>query len=240
MAALASRHVGQLIAVVVLILVCAGLILNARDERQRAHEDLCRNNLKMISLALAGYADLHKCYPPARILDDHGRPIHSWRAVLMPFFHYRFLEVYSLSEPWNSPNNKTYTDLPVPVFQCPSKIHPGKPCITNYVAVVGPETMWPGDYSATPDEVTNPDGILLVEYPDSRIPWCEPRDLTVDEFVSMLESRWSQGDFGPHPSGLLYVTVRGDVRALDRHIDLTALRKLLRPRNNSAIVRDSE
>jgi hypothetical protein len=90
--------------------------------------------------------------------------------------------------------------------------------------------MWPSIRAARPDEVVNRDAILVVEYPESNIPWREPRDVTVEESLAMLEARWAKGDFGPHPDGLLYVTVAGDVRAIGRNTNLESVRELLRAR----------
>jgi hypothetical protein len=154
----------------------------------------------------------------------------------MPYMsYYDFNEHYNMSEPWDSPKNREYTGTFSPIaFRCPSAA-PDRTGFTNYVVVVGPDTMWPGKESVRSKEVVNPDAILVVEYPDSDIPWYEPRDLTVEEFLAMLQSRWTQRDFGPHPGGLLYVTVQGEVRAIDRTANLESVRQLLRARNAPSI-----
>jgi hypothetical protein len=207
-----------------------GIVASLRLARQLAHQRSCTFQLKAIWLSLENYATSHQHYPPAWSCDERGRAIQSWRAHLMPYLgHYSFDEYYALSEPWDSPKNRGYTDRPIEVFVCPRQRREGRR-FTNYVAVVGPETMWPGAQSARPDEVVNRDAIFVVEYPDSDIPWGEPRDLTVEEFLALLEARWSQRDFGPHPNGLLYVTVAGDIRALGRTINLETVRQLLKAR----------
>jgi len=151
----------------------------------------------------------------------------------MPFLgYYNFHERYNLSEPWDSPKNRAYTGRQT-AFACPRRSRE-KLRFTDYVAVLGPETMWFGNEPARPEEVVNPDAIFIVEHPGSDIPWGEPRDLTVEEFLSMLQSRWEQRDYGPHPSGLLYVTVRGDIRAIGPNTDLETVRQLLRARKARA------
>ena len=56
------------------------------------------------------------------------------------------------------------------------------PCVTNYVAVVGPNTMWPGSTPAKlAKEGSDNDKILLIEITNSDINWMEPRDLTLEE-----------------------------------------------------------
>ena len=198
--------------------------------RQSARQQLCECNLRLIWLALRSYADFNGCYPAVRTLDDHGRALQSWRVILMPYLgSYSFAEHYTLPEPWNSPTNRMWTDLKISRFVCPCSRRTGTN-FTNYVAVVGPETVWGADQPTNPDEITNVEAIFVVEYPDSDIPWGEPRDLTEEEFLAMLEERWARKDFGPHPRGLLYVTVSSEIRAIGSNTSVEMLRRLLRAR----------
>jgi len=43
-----------------------------------------KNNLKAIGLALHRYHDDYSMFPPAFIADENGRPMHSWRVLLLP------------------------------------------------------------------------------------------------------------------------------------------------------------
>ena len=53
--------------------------------------------------------------------------------------------------------------------------------MTSYVAVVGPRTAWPGSTPIKHEDIADTAGetIHLVEVADSRIPWTEPRDLSL-------------------------------------------------------------
>ena len=89
---------------------------------------------------------------------------------------------YHFDEPWDGPNNNQFREKNIPGFTCPSDpaTRPGR---TNYVAVVGPNTAWPGLRGANlkddfPDGAENT--ILVVEVADSGIDWIEPRDLNFD------------------------------------------------------------
>jgi hypothetical protein len=44
----------------------------------------CRNHLRQIGLALHNYHDKYGCLPPAYIADKNGRPLHSWRVLILP------------------------------------------------------------------------------------------------------------------------------------------------------------
>jgi hypothetical protein len=45
----------------------------------------CSNHLRQIGLALHNYHDFYGSLPPAFVADSHGKPIHSWRVLILPF-----------------------------------------------------------------------------------------------------------------------------------------------------------
>jgi hypothetical protein len=55
--------------------------------------------------------------------------------------------------------------------------------MAGYVAVLGPRTAWS---SGVVGRVPPAPRVLLVEFPDSQIPWLEPRDVGVDEARHIL------------------------------------------------------
>ena len=57
---------------------------------------------------------------------------------------------------------------------------------TSYVAVVGPETAWPGITGRKLSEITDDPAstILVLEVAHSGIHWMEPKDLTLDEILN--------------------------------------------------------
>src|SRR6185436_12455473 len=119
------------------------------------------------------------------------KPMHSWRVLLLPFIDEQELyDQYHFDEPWNGPNNiKLLAHMPR-IYACPSAEHDygGRSTITSYVAVVGPETAWPGTSRRT--RATLNDGIagtaLVVECDQEKIPWLEPRDLEYNQALKML------------------------------------------------------
>ena len=46
---------------------------------------MCVNNLKQIALALHNYEEVYKVLPPAYTVDAQGRPLHSWRTLILPY-----------------------------------------------------------------------------------------------------------------------------------------------------------
>ena len=149
----------------------------------------CQNNLKQIALALAIYENQYGSLPPAVTYDATGRPLHSWRVLILPFLEEQVLyEQYHLDEPWDSPNNLLVAQRMPGLFRCPTAGARGS-LETQYLAITGPKTLWPdgvGRARAVGGPSNNP--IMLIEVPDSDVIWTEPRDLPVAE----LSLSWSQ------------------------------------------------
>ncbi len=169
--------------VVVLVgLVLLGLILPEIPTRDRHRRPQCLNNMHNIALALHNYHSAYGSLPPPYIADASGRPMHSWRVLMLPYLDRPDLyQAYRFDEPWDGPNNSKLHNLIVDVFNCPEDHGGKKSTETSYVAVVGPETLWPGDRAVRLDDVTDGLGntLLVVEIANSGIHWLEPRDLHV-------------------------------------------------------------
>jgi hypothetical protein len=164
--------------------------------------------------------------------------VNSWRTEVITNFWYNFRpgrsdyaggEGYDYTEPWNGPkNSKLHLDKTrCYEFQCPSDSNV-EPAITNYVAVVGPNTMWPGVKPAKKAaDGSDNDKILVIEVINSDILWMEPRDLTLEQALDAIQPKKGIGIGSYHRDGIHYVTVGGALRTLDRNIDRQSLRKLL-------------
>lgn len=161
----------------------------------------CRNNLKAIAFALHKYHEAYGSFPPATVRDSIGRPMHSWRILILPFFEdsrsYEHIDVkaiknlyarYRFDEPWNSLSNQAIANAPMPVYACPGDNDTSRAGFTNYLAVVGPGTIW-----ADPTRIEQiRDGtshtILVVESNVPSIPWTQPTDLAANEMSSQDNS----------------------------------------------------
>src|SRR5579872_5845935 len=74
----------------------APAIQSARDAARRT---MCLNNLHSIGLALFNYSADYGSLPPAYIADETGRPMHSWRVLLLPYLgHQELYDAYNFSE----------------------------------------------------------------------------------------------------------------------------------------------
>jgi Protein of unknown function (DUF1559) len=145
--------------------------------RKSAQESVCQANLRTISLALQNYHTTYGSFPPAYTTDAAGRPMHSWRVLILPFAGETALhKVYRCDEPWNGPNNSRLADNMPPFYRCPAHARDG---CSSYAVVVGPETAFPAPATVSLAQITDGPTVLVCEVEEGRFPWLEPRDLAL-------------------------------------------------------------
>lgn len=173
------------------------------------------NNLKQIGLALRLYHEAFGCFPPAYVADEQGRPMHSWRVLILPFLDEKAIyDRYRFDEPWDGPNNRKLHDLVVSAYRCPSHEETGT--ATAYLAVVGPETAWNGPDPVRREDVKDgPERTAhVVEVTAPQVHWMEPRDLRFDGMSPAIHGPDSRtpGPSSGHPNGANFLLVDGSVR----------------------------
>jgi hypothetical protein len=102
--------------------VIIALLIPAVDAaRERAVRLQCPNNIKQLCFAFHSYHNVHGSFPPAYTVDDDGKPLHSWRVLILPYIDQRELyDKIRLNEPWDSEYNQQFHDIQMKVFQCSS------------------------------------------------------------------------------------------------------------------------
>jgi len=230
--------VGELLVAIAIILVLITFLQPARSRaRPAARKAQCRNNLKQIAIALHNYHDAHGSFPPAYIADEDGRPMHSWRVLILPYLDQKALyEEYDFDEPWDGPDNSRLAAVEGYLFQCPEE-QLGMIPVTSYVAVAGPNSMWPGgNPTSFGDCADDPDNTLLVvEVANSGINWMEPRDLDISEITPQVNPKNGRGISSLHagsksprkPCGAHAAFVDGSVRFLPENTRPEQLRAML-------------
>jgi prepilin-type processing-associated H-X9-DG protein len=150
----------------------------ARGARDRID---CQSLLKEIGFGLLEYAREHGTLPPSFTVDADGRPLQSWRTLLLPFVEWReVFEQIRTDEPWDSPGNKVAALERPPIYYCPGDRQAGT-SDTSYVAIVGTNTAWRPDKGIQLSEVKDPaNTVVAVEMKNSGIRWSEPRDLDLE------------------------------------------------------------
>jgi len=214
------------VAVVALLL---GLLMPAINvAREAARKAACMNHLKQLGLAMHNIHDLRRRFPPDFVTDSAGRPALSWRVLVHGELESAaYVLPCRMEEPWNGPNNRKVTTPFMRAYHCPSDLSGEE--MASYLAVVGPETAWPGQKSTCfadfRDGTANT--ILLVEAADSGIHWMEPRDREFKTFDFSINSRSGRGTSSYHGGGVNVLFADGSVRFLPETVAPETLRALL-------------
>jgi hypothetical protein len=164
----------------------------------------CSNNLKQIAIALHNYHDTYKSFPPAYVADEDGNRMHSWRVLILPYLEQQELyEQYDFDQSWDGPSNRLLAGRMPSVFACPGRSRNDRVARTysTYVAVVGPNTIWPGERpTRIADIVDGTAYTLLVAEADSPgVPWMSPDDWSVEEATEAMTAttiRYRSGHVG--------------------------------------------
>lgn len=220
----------------IILLLIALLIPSNMGPREAAPRSQCRNNLKVIGLALHNYHEDYGSFPPAYVADDNGRPMHSWRVLILPYLDQAGLyNQYRFDEPWNGPHNSQFLEKRIYYYQCPveAKKHvreSREARMTSYVAVVGPRTAFPGSESVSLKDISDGTSsvIAIVEVANSGIHWMEPRDLHVLQMATKVNPSVGQGISSPHKGGGAHALLcDGAVRSLADETAPETIRRLL-------------
>ena len=203
----------RILTAVALIVVLVGLFLPAgRENWGAARRIQCVNNLKQIMIALRGYSHDYHAFPPAYTVDASGKPLHSWRTLILPYTEHRELyQSIELSKPWDNPVNSTARAASVGMYMCPS-VGTLKQGETIYRAMVGPDACFLPTKPRRLDEITDPRDltVAVIEGPaDKPISWMAPIDADERLFQSLRTSPGSR-----HPGGANAAMVDGSVKFL--------------------------
>ncbi len=77
------------------------------EARSGAARAQATNNLKQIALAMHNYNDAYEGLPPAAVVNKKGKPLLSWRVLILPYIEHEVLyKQFNLDEAWDSEHNK--------------------------------------------------------------------------------------------------------------------------------------
>jgi hypothetical protein len=182
-----TRGVGR-IRWAVAVFVAAGLLAawpaQSADKPDATHK-ASADSLKKLLIAFHNYADAHGELPPAVVVGPDGKPLYSWRVLLLPYLgEKKLFEQFKLDEAWDGPNNKKLLAKMPKVFN-PVAGEAQKSHKTFYQVFVGPETPFTGRVknkgprfpASFPDGTSN---TYLVVEAGAAVPWTAPRDLPYD------------------------------------------------------------
>ncbi len=232
-----QRAVPYLIILGLLGILAAILTPQIQQAREAARRSSCKCNLKQLGLALHNYHEANGCFPPAYVTDGKGRPMHSWRVLILPYIDQAALYAkYKFDEPWDGPHNIRLLDEIPPIYKCPSHCpSPRKvaglpsrfgllacstlgtvsssqqPRCTNYAAVLGKDCVFRGAQPVSIGDITDgtSNTVLVGEVTDSDILWTKPEDINVAKHPQMGDRMGFSSD---HQTGAFFLMGDGSVR----------------------------
>ena len=141
----------------------------------------CAQNMKQILVALHSYHDKYETFPPAYIADENGKPLHSWRVLILPYLgEGELYKQIRLDESWdNEHNSRLHKQMP-PVFCCP--VDPQKQARgeTSYVWLTGKGHISDGTSCTKMAQISDgtSNTLMMVETLDPFC-WMAPHDMSL-------------------------------------------------------------
>lgn len=221
-----------LVGIGILGLLVVLLLPAQRSVPEAARRMQCSNHLKQIALALQEYADTYGNLPPAHTVDADGKPLHSWRTLILPYLEQKELyDQIDLSKPWDDPTNEAARNAKVATYVCPSGIW-NKPH-TSYFAVVAHGGCFkptePTPLAAITDKAS--ETLMVIEVPEKyAVHWMSPHDATEE----LILERQSDTKFA-HPNGSMAAFVDGHTAFLTKNTPAHILRALISISGNEEV-----
>jgi len=173
-----------------------------------------------VAHALNVYHEMYGSFPPAYTTDADGKPLHSWRVLLLPIMEQKALyDKIRLDEPWDSPYNSQF-HKPTPkihTYYCPSR--PEQVILDGLIhiqMVIGPDTISDGPNSTKRSDISEPSETFLIVETSVPVPWMSPQDLPQSALANgIVSSRPKRGKpvvqaiGSPHKNGAFVVWADG-------------------------------
>jgi len=210
----------------------------ATQAQDAARRMQCSGQTKQLTLAFHTYHDDHGSFPPAYTVDENGKPLHSWRVLILPYIEQRELyDKIRLDEPWDSEYNRQFHDVQLRNYQCPSSSRQSRTALRvrniflknpdllrtancDYSVVIGEDTLFPGSETVTFNDITTGtrNTILLVE---RMVPihWMDPNNEIRFDVARIGVNKHPLGIGSEHGDGAYVSCADGSVRYLQQTAD---------------------
>ena len=178
----------------------------------------CTINLRRVADALKTYEAENGTLPPAFSVDSEGKPLHSWRVLILPYLGDEEKALYEkirLDEPWNSEANKAVLAEAPAVYRCPSNPNCGSEQ-TGYTVLLGEDSLFDNsgkgksltELSARPDVDVLQQYLVVERY--EPIHWAQPdAELDVQAFRDTFTGVEPVGVGSYHTDGMDVCTADG-------------------------------
>lgn len=201
------------------------------------------SNLQRIAKALNEYAAKYNSYPPPTVVDATGKPLYSWRVLILPQLgNTNLYSQFSLDKAWDAPENQMLlTQMPDVYHLVGGDQKAGQVGLygqyeTMVSLVTGPGTLFPLNGPLGPSVVRDPASttLLVTEAIRTNNSWSCPGDciIAVNTHVGAMPNI----DIGSNRSGIaLAASVAENPLVISDKISPNKLRGLITPNGGEQI-----
>ena len=204
---------------------------DAERKAEVAYRQRSATNVKQLAFAMHAYEELNGRLPPAALYSKDGKPLLSWRVLLLPYLDEGDLfREFKLEEPWDSEHNKKLLKK-MPKVYGPVRPKGEEPGATFYQVLNGRGTIFEGKRSAQLMTITDgTSNTLLLAEAGEAVPWTKPADLPYDDkkplpkfgglfkegfHIALADGSVFFGKKDPDETTLRRVITRGDGHVVD-------------------------
>lgn len=239
----ALRAAGLTIGVIIFsVVMLYGLWPTFKGLKARRDAIACMSNLQRIATALNAYAAEHGTYPTPVVMDATGKPLYSWRVLILPYLDEANLYAnFKLDEAWDSQANSQL------IAQCPDVyVSPGSgpnTAMANYVLITGAGTVFPKTGPLKPAQIS--DGLdrtlLVVETKNlMKNDWSKPFDIDISKLNSRIGAPGPDAIGGTHADGASAVFADGEPAWLSIDLPVPIIDASISPNGNESLPFDPE
>src|SRR5438105_7093731 len=137
------------------------------------------NNLHQIARAIHEYQDTYGHLPPVAVCGKDGRPLLSWRVLILPFLEgFDLYAQFHLDEAWDSPHNQSLLQKMPRAYAPFGSRSAASADSTFYQVFTGKGTAFEtGGLLIPKDFPDGPADTILVIEAGHAVPWSQPADL---------------------------------------------------------------
>lgn len=190
-----TASAGKAIIIWTLIVMTVGLFIlgvcTFSRAKTHAERSTAFERLSQMRVALGIYETDQGSLPPVNLRDNFGKPIHSWRALILSQLGLENSTQLNLSQPWNSDHNRRFLDGISAEFWVRFALEREQltsPVSTHILAYLGKESIWDAKTGLPKGKTTEyPDAIMLIWVPKGHVHPLQPGDISEEEVRERIE-----------------------------------------------------
>jgi len=198
------------------------MVYFANETRHAARHAADSYQMLKVAIALQNYDMTMNRLPPAYWTNENGRRTVSWRVVIPSLLDHELME-FDKTIPWDEGRNVLLSLQSLDCFKtCDSRTEDSN--FTNIVAVVDENTLIHSskthrlaDFGSR--KRSNSDVGMLIMYPESKIPWAAPKDVSIHVAAHIIKN-------SENPLGTIVALGDGTVISIKRHADEQEIKRL--------------